>query len=340
MKLFDPIVEESRQHPIFRRLLSENNQFDRAVLNHWAEGFVDRDKKFVIEFQTTFESCFWELYLFAVLKQYRMEVDFTKDRPDFSIPSLGVNIEAVVASHEQGGLPAYGAGPPEVPDDLNEFNRKSIIRLANAFTSKHKKFISEYAQLPHVGGRPFVIAIAAFDRPASFLTCQRGIEALLYDYYVDEEAFLSEIADDAQLIGYTPGSVRKDNGSAIPLGAFTSDTYKEISAVIFSSAASWGKMRALSQDPNAASMFHTLRLNTHSVFPHQTVVRKSEHRESLLDGLRIYHNPHAIHPLDPAVFRHLPDVFQAFVDERDEWVHEQADGQLLSRFIMTLQQTQ
>ena len=341
MQLFEPIVEEAKRHPIFCRLLSENNQFDRAVLNDWAANFVDRDKKFVKEFQTTFESSFWELYLFAVLKQYGMDVDFTKNQPDFYIPDRGINIEAVVASCEQGGLPAYGPGAPQVPDDLNEFNRKSIIRLANAFTSKWRKFVSEYIHLPHVAGHPFVIAIATLrDRQASFLTCQRAIEALLYNYYVDEEAFLAEIADGAEFAGSMPGLVRKDNGSEIPLGAFTSGTYKEISAVIFSSTASWGKMRALSQDLNAASIFSTLRLNMHSVFPHKIVARKSEHRESLLDGLRIYHNPHATYSLDPAIFRHLPDVFQTLWDEQDEWVHEQADGQLLSRFIFSLQRNQ
>lgn len=31
-------------------------------------GFEDRDGKFVKEFQTTFNSSFWELYLFACLR--------------------------------------------------------------------------------------------------------------------------------------------------------------------------------------------------------------------------------------------------------------------------------
>ena len=50
------------------------------MLNDWARGFRDRDGKFVQEFQRTFDSCFWELYVFAVLKQYRLEVDFTRQQ--------------------------------------------------------------------------------------------------------------------------------------------------------------------------------------------------------------------------------------------------------------------
>lgn len=94
MGLFNPIVEDARQHENFRRLLRIGNGFNLDVLNNWASGFTNRDGKFVEEFQTTFNSSFWELYLFAVLKKYGMPVDFSKTRPDFCIPSLNFNIEA------------------------------------------------------------------------------------------------------------------------------------------------------------------------------------------------------------------------------------------------------
>jgi hypothetical protein len=64
MNLFQPVVEESRQHQNFRNLLAIGNGFILDVLNDWARGFEDRDGKFVQEFQTTFNSSFWELYLF------------------------------------------------------------------------------------------------------------------------------------------------------------------------------------------------------------------------------------------------------------------------------------
>src|SRR6266403_503349 len=105
MHLFDPIVGEARQHPNFSSLLRRRNGFNLDVLNDWARGFVDRDGKFVEEFQTTFNSSFWELYLFAVLKKYGMQVDFSKARPDFCIPSLSLNIEATIASSAQGSEP-------------------------------------------------------------------------------------------------------------------------------------------------------------------------------------------------------------------------------------------
>lgn len=107
MHLFEPIVDKTQQHQYFRNIVSTHDIFAMDVLNDWARGFVDRDRKFVQEFQTSFNSCFWELYLFAVLKKFGMEVDFTKTRPDFRVTTGGVNIEATVASHRRGGIPEH-----------------------------------------------------------------------------------------------------------------------------------------------------------------------------------------------------------------------------------------
>src|SRR5205814_9575323 len=54
MDLFTPVVPEGELHPNFRALIGNFSPGDRAVLAEWADGFVDRDGKFVTEFQTTF----------------------------------------------------------------------------------------------------------------------------------------------------------------------------------------------------------------------------------------------------------------------------------------------
>jgi hypothetical protein len=45
--------------------------------------------------------------------------------------------------------------------------------------------------------------------------------------------------------------------------------------------------------------------------------KKANYTERLLDGLRVYHNPLATHPLDRGVFRH-PDVFQSSYSEASD----------------------
>ena len=62
-KLFVSILSSEKLHPNFKYLAQEKEPCLREVLKEWANGFVDRDKKFVTEFQTTFNSSIWELYL-------------------------------------------------------------------------------------------------------------------------------------------------------------------------------------------------------------------------------------------------------------------------------------
>lgn len=207
-----------------------------------------------------------------------------------------------------------------------------MLRIRNSIDTKHQKYSKLYASLDHVRKRPFVLAITAFDGPYARLACQRAIEAVLYGYYVDEERFLKE---GGTLQGQQLTSVRKDNLSEVPLAVFGREEFTWLSAVIFSSCASWGKVRALSNDPNPNILFEAVKLNASGVMSHVIRAGKSAYSESLLDGLRVYHNPSAKHKLDVNAFRH-PDVFQSYFSEDDgDWTHDQRDGLLLYRSVLT-----
>jgi hypothetical protein len=335
MQLFRPIVDEDQQHANFRSLLLSGNGYTFDVLQDWARGFVDRDGKFVHEFQSTFNSSFWELYVFAVLKKYGLAVDFSKARPYFYIPHHNFNIEATIASNAQGGEPENVLRNMElIPKDLNEFNRKCILRLANSLTGKHRKYLESYATLEHVRDRPFVVAVTNFDQPFSFMAAQRPIEAVVLGHYVDEERYIQTGRPKGGLDGEDLERVFKDGGSPVELGLFRSPAYKEISAVMFNGCATIGEVRAVCADPSDAIEFTALRLNPKSDQPHVIQQPKRLYQESLVDGLRIYHNPFATHPLNPAIFRH-PSVFQIYHDDRDEIRVEQREGLLLYRSVWT-----
>jgi hypothetical protein len=186
--------------------------------------------------------------------------------------------------------------------------------------------------LGHVRNRPFVLAVTAVDSPYAKLTCQRSIEAVLYGYYIDEERFLRA---GGELKKEHRDTIVKDNGSQIPIGIFAGAEFAWLSAVMFSSCATWGKVRALSADPNPNVFFEALRSNENGINPHLIEARKSAYTESLLDGLRVYHNPLATHPLDVAILRHR-DVFQAYYDRQSGWVYDQRDGLLLCRNVCTI----
>jgi hypothetical protein len=338
VKLFEPVVPQQLWHPNFAAQIAHRNAWNEAVLTEWAAGLVDRDGKFVQEFQRTFNSSFWELYLNAILRERQCSVDFGFSSPDFAVTApTPFCIEAAIASNARGGIPEHHHEGAQPPEDLNEFNRHAVVRLSNALQSKYAKFKKQYGLLPHVAGRPFVVAIAPFDRPNFGLQCQRAIEALLYSYYVDEEEWV------ARGVGNTPApkasltSVRKNNTAEIPHGLFLADAMPEVSAVIFSSLATWGKVRAMSADPNPDIHFDALALNMDGPMPHRIVARKADYGERLLDGLRVYHNRGALHPLDPAIFR-AEEIMQSYWSSADEkWVHEQHEWQLLARRVLTQQ---
>jgi hypothetical protein len=49
----------------------------------------------------------------------------------------------------------------------------------------------------------------------------------------------------------------------------------------------------------------------------------------------VYYNPSATHKLNVNTFRH-PEVFQSYYSEEDdEWMHDQRDGLLIYRSVLT-----
>lgn len=97
MDLFTPIVPIEKQHANFVRTCIPDRLGEREVVQGWAEGFPDRDNKFVQEFQTSFNSSFWEVYLHALFREYGFAMDWSHASPDFHLttPRGGLIVEAV-----------------------------------------------------------------------------------------------------------------------------------------------------------------------------------------------------------------------------------------------------
>src|SRR5690606_11133353 len=96
---------------------------ERAVLNSWAKGFRDRDGKFVQEFQQSFESGFWELYVNAALACWGLEPEMSYSSPDFVVPgATHFCIEAAITAPPLGGKPPIGWGLSDIPTDFSDFN--------------------------------------------------------------------------------------------------------------------------------------------------------------------------------------------------------------------------
>jgi hypothetical protein len=345
MDLFHPIVPEERWHKHFRHTLAQHNDSCRILLEQWSEGFPDRDRKFVQEFQLTFNSPFWELYLYTLFCDYNFSFDWTNASPDFSIERNGkkICVEAVTANSADGKPNEWDAeysseNIQRLKLNLNKLNQEAMIRLSNAIFSKVKKYKNSYSKLQHVKGIPFVLAVAPFEQPFFNYQYNRPIMSVLYDHYVDEEEYnANPLAFPNGPQSKRLGFVKKDNGADIDLGLFTDDRMREVSAVIFSCTATWGKVVALAPERQRCQSFiQTMWGSEPDGRPDFRFGTSSETGESLTDGVQIYHNPYALNPLDPNLFRRK-GVVQVFLDEATGcWVEEEITRCLHSRLVSSM----
>jgi hypothetical protein len=96
-------------------------------------------------------------------------------------------------------------------------------------------------------------------------------------------------------------------------------------------------VRALGDDPYPFIYFSAARSdpNTGDFFVFRGM--KADYHETLFDGLRVYHNPHATHPLDWRVFQE-PGAFQAVCvnPETHEWNYWMDRPPLAARNLITV----
>ncbi|MEL7661941.1 hypothetical protein [Acetobacterium wieringae] len=308
MDLFKRVVSYGDLHHNFKMI--EKDKSIVTVINEWAEGFEDRDNKFVKEFQTTFNSSFWELYLHALLKSLEFKVDFSYNRPDFCSckNEQSIIIEAVITNNPANGSPEYDRQkaleefyklePSQIEGAYNEVKNLAAERILNSITQKHKLYCNNYQKLDHVQNKPFVIAIGAFEQPLFYYQAAGGIMKALFGLesakYVNGEGVFE----------YKDKLLKKSNGAEIPIGLFSDDRMKEISAVIFCPIATIGKIRALAEKKKKNCFVTTQRYNDYGEKSDIELLKLSEHQESLQDGVQIYMNPFAENKIDKELFYH------------------------------------
>lgn len=332
--LFSTSLEKSKQHPLFQMLSEDAYSSERQVLQSWAEGFVDRDGKFINEFQTTFESSMWELYLFAFLKEIGADIDLEHHAPDFTAKNVqDFCIEATIAAPAMGGEGTVGVNFDLPPEDFSEFNRQATLRICNSLSSKVAKYRKSYSKLDHVQDKPYVIALASFDRPHAHMSANRAIIAALFGVYFDEAATIA--LESEELLQMPVDAVVKNETANVPVGYFNNDEYSDVSAVIYSSVATWGKIRALTCGPKIPAYFTTFHPNPDSLMPTINMAKSGEYNEHLLDGLQIYHNPFAKNPLSTEAFHH-ERLAQHIMHSDGEMKIIAPDDFLLMRMVQSL----
>ena len=338
MELFQPVVEQTDWHFNFSALMIPGfADGERALLQEWAHGFEDREGKFVREFQTTFNSSFWELYLFAVFKQFGFTCDFSVAAPDFVVsgPNAPFVAEAVIAGHPDGYKPEW----ERTVDDAQSFDRELVLqlattRIANAIWTKYQKYLNSYSKLPHVAGRPYVICVAPFEQPLFFVQNDNALRRVLYG--IDQPLWVDSETGRIPVGQALSSTVTKDNGSVIDIGFFCSDRMSEVSAVIFSNTATFTKLRALSPAGAFPVMIQAIRFNASGTEPRHVVAPRPEYQETLVDGLHVCLNPYASRPLDVSAFCNGDACIHSFDLVSREYIVHTPDGFLFQHGAIAL----
>jgi len=322
-------------HPNFVSLLEEGTQATRDVLENWAQGFVDRDgeDKFRKEFQTTFNPCFWELYAHALLRSFGAVCDYSQARPDFVVSSADLGNfcgEAVITQHPQAYRPEWEGDP--LRDDVPRETLLDLacLRLAQAITSKHAKWTNEYSKLEHCRGKPYVIFLAPFDQPQTWLQGTEAIDRVLFGG--QRPVFERDLDMKSPVLGFTESDgVFKPSGARVGLGLFRDTGMEDVSAVLFSTLATISKLSALAaNDGGEHVIFHASRLYAEQGFV-TVAVSREELGEKLVDGANLFVNPFARQPIDPAPWLKLGVATHHYQEGRPTLTAIPPDGLLIMR---------
>lgn len=300
-------IVQDALHNKFKLLRNEHLlHLERDVITEWASGFADRDGKLVKEFQTTFHSSLWELYIFAVLKELGLSVDFSKNRPDFIVSGdIEFYMEAVVSEIKNGGRSESTRNENDAFSMLKPIHKdehfhilidEAITRHSNSILSKHKKYTKEYTNCDWVKeDSPFVVALGSYDQVNYGREFHYSMMALLYGFRFNP---------DEQKYAREKNIIKPETTSEIPIGIFADKRYEEISAIVFSCTVTMGKLTSLAISKNALHPTNFVLNIRHDIdHPHYKIqVVSQETPEELTDGLFVFHNPNAKNPLPKSVF--------------------------------------
>lgn len=306
---FELRVPEARLHPSFAQLRSgEGYSPARELISAMMRWYEDIDGNYVQQFQTTaFDARLMELYVFALLVENSFVVRHEGAAPDYLAEDGGGEIAIEVTTVNPTFGPDGLVVPPPEPQSIVEIapylKEYMPIKFAGPLTAKLKR---RYWELPHVTDKPLLFAIQDFHAPASMTRARTGLGIYLYGYDHDWHH------DDGRLI-IEPRRVTEHRwgDKVVPSDYFSQEGAEHVSAVLFNTGATLPKFNrmgfiagfgsrrvrmmrtgtALDPDPNAAVPLQ---------FAHEV---DADYHETWSQGLDIFHNPRALHPLDP---RHFP----------------------------------
>ncbi|WP_448620060.1 hypothetical protein [Geodermatophilus sp. URMC 65] len=305
---FTPVVRGARLHPHFRRL-SSGDEFSaaREIISAMMRWYEDIDGNFVEQFQTTgFDTRIWELYLFAALTEAGLKVERPTPSPDFLAKGIQgeFTLEATTINPTLGpdGRPAASARPSEDEDADAYVHHYLPIRYAGPLTTKLGK---EYWTKPASSGKPLVFAIQDFHDTMSMRYSGSALPVYLYGYKHEAERGSSGslTVRPQRVVAHHWGT------KTVPSGFFSLPGAENVSAVVFNSGGTISKFNRMGVRAGFGSSNTVLVRrgtvadidpNASEALPFVHIVSPG-YPEAWIEGMDVYHNANAVHPLDPSM---------------------------------------
>lgn len=325
--LFKPIGKDGEYHPTFKAIIghSKGHQAAMSIMNIIYNSFKQIDKDFVKQFQSTnCDARIWELYLMTAFDELGFDLQRKHDRPDFELKKndLTIFVEAVTSNPAKDDIPIDKLQIlREVNDDdwngfVTNLRAKSLLRLSGALFTKLNK---EYWKLDWVKDKPFVLALAPFHHSLAQWLSDSILTSYLYGFettwHYDENGKLKikthRLKEHSRPKGQEP----------IPSNFFGLENSENISAVLFSNSATiskftrMGTIQGLGHPDVIIKRFGSMinhDPNAIDGLPFSYTVGNEDPPETWREGLIMYHNPNAKHPIDAKLF---PDIGHAYFKE-------------------------
>ena len=312
--LFKPVVGEKAQHPSFREIATHPGRSGtRTLMQQTFEQWNSADPQFVRDFQTAgFDARVFELYLAATLTSLGWIVGGEGGSPDFRCRGPGLEFYVEAGTANSPGNPKPPASTEEYFARFSEStnNRDEVaVRFGSVLRSKAKK---RYEELPHVVGKPIVIAVQAFFGPGALLHNNLPLVRYLYDKALTEVDSAGVVSITDAAVGFHVGDTK-----TIKSGWFDDEDAAFISAVMWSNTGTVGKFSRMAAGLGlGAPGWEIHRFGTEfdtrpgATQPAQFVERVEPGGEPWEEGMVILHNPNAKFPLPVSLFSGVTQIIQ------------------------------
>ncbi len=302
---FDRKIKKT--HPKFEFLLEPCYMAEKALLEEWIGNFKVKDgiDKTIKQFQETFHSTFWEVYLNKVFSESGCLILDDITSPDFGLikGNEKIFVEAVVSNIAL-------IEPAEIERTLDDIHGEndhykildeSIIRLYSSMCNKLERYNNHYSTRSDIQGAKFVLAMGDYAQINYGQSFYYPLLALLYGAYYDPDDRkdnLKILCEDSFSNEYKfIETHKKKNGAELKLGLFNSKEYEHVSAIIYSCTTTLGKLSSLVE--NHIPIEKCIVIDRETPYAEHQILRYSNQQsdETLYDGLFVYHNPNATNKL-------------------------------------------